>query len=187
MRENQHDQEHHIRIPESGNLDLFPIDGNRLSFLWDLIYLVKSGVLPVRYYVTTPLSYPSGIISRRGVKKCNCWLSIWNITAATQIQTDGNMRHKLAISRYTKKCVRFFQFILWCVFFLRYASNYSSNKRYLQGNADRGRPRRTHIDLIGEVLQKCQVCSTRNWRACIDVWMRTRREDYVRIVADTVL
>jgi predicted secreted protein len=35
------------------------------------------------------------------------------------------------------------------------------------GNAERGRPRQTFLDQIGKVLEKCQVKSTRNWRACM--------------------
>ena len=37
----------------------------------------------------------------------------------------------------------------------------------VSGNDGRGRPRSTYIDLIGEVLQKSQVRSTRNRRACM--------------------
>ena len=40
-------------------------------------------------------------------------------------------------------------------------------KADLSGNAGRGRPRRTYIDLIGEVLQKDQVCRIHNRRACM--------------------
>jgi hypothetical protein len=32
------------------------------------------------------------------------------------------------------------------------------------GNARKGKPRRTFLDHIGEVLEKGQVKSTRNWR-----------------------
>ena len=37
----------------------------------------------------------------------------------------------------------------------------------VSGNAGRGRPRKTYPDLIGEVLQKGRVRSTRNRRACM--------------------
>ena len=39
----------------------------------------------------------------------------------------------------------------------------------VSGNAGRGRPRKTYPDLIGEVLQKGRVRSTRNRRACMNV------------------
>ena len=39
----------------------------------------------------------------------------------------------------------------------------------MSGNAEQGRPRRTFIDLISEVLKKGQVHSTRNQRACMNV------------------
>ena len=35
------------------------------------------------------------------------------------------------------------------------------------GNAERQRPRRTYIDLFGDVFQKSQVRSTHNRRACM--------------------
>ena len=51
----------------------------------------------------------------------------------------------------------------------------------VSGNAGGGRPRKTYPDLIGEILQKGRVRSTRNRRACMT------REEYVRIVAGGVL
>ena len=35
----------------------------------------------------------------------------------------------------------------------------------VSGNAGRGRPTKTYLDLIGKILQKGRVRSTRNWRA----------------------
>jgi hypothetical protein len=46
----------------------------------------------------------------------------------------------------------------------------------LGGNAGRGRPRRTFLDQIGEVLVKVQVKSTRNRRACIRNLMTVEEE-----------
>ena len=48
--------------------------------------------------------------------------------------------------------------------FLRSNSVYKVD---VSGNPGRGSPIRTYIDLIGEVLQKGQVRSTRNRRACM--------------------
>ena len=37
----------------------------------------------------------------------------------------------------------------------------------VSGNAGTGRPRKTYPDLVGEILQKGRVRSTRNRRACM--------------------
>ena len=42
----------------------------------------------------------------------------------------------------------------------------------VNGNAGRGRPRKTYPDLIGEVLQKGRVRSTRNRRTCMTRCMK---------------
>ena len=39
------------------------------------------------------------------------------------------------------------------------------HKADVSGNTGRGRPKRTYVDLLGELLQKGQVHSTRNRRA----------------------
>ena len=39
----------------------------------------------------------------------------------------------------------------------------------VSGNAERGRPRNTYPDFIGEVLQKGRVRSTRDRRTCMNV------------------
>jgi hypothetical protein len=47
-------------------------------------------------------------------------------------------------------------------------------KADLGGNAGRGRPRRTFLDQIGEVLEKGQVTSTRNQRTCLRNLMKVQ-------------
>ena len=58
----------------------------------------------------------------------------------------------------------------------------SSNKADVSGNAGRGCPKRTFIDLICEVLQKGQVRSTRYRRACMIRCMNV--DEATRVCAD---
>jgi hypothetical protein len=51
------------------------------------------------------------------------------------------------------------------------------------GNAGRGKPRRTFPYQIGGVLEKDQVKSTRNWRACMRNFMTVEEAKGVRVAS----